>query len=182
MKIMRTFKGNIYSPEVYLSFLNDIDSRSTWVDSYIFTRLTFNWVELMQKEVGAIFADTIIFFSFFHYCLALRMAKSLSKGIFLFIVIVKEPAKHRGSEKAHSIDEVKKLFNSWQKQRTNVSQWYKSLVEFVTITGFMFRTKEKKCQFCGSSNINVFWRKMKPGGLYCSKNPWHIPVCSYESL
>lgn len=70
-------------------------------------------LSLCKKNFGAIFADTIIFLSFFHYCLALRMAKSLSKGIFLFIVIVREPAKHRGSEKAHRIDEVKKLFNNW---------------------------------------------------------------------
>lgn len=54
----------------------------------------------VKKNVGAINADTIIFLSFFHYYLALTMTKSLSKGIFLFIVIVREPAKHKGTGKA----------------------------------------------------------------------------------
>lgn len=58
-----------------------------------------------KKYFGAIFADTIILLSFFHYCWALRIAKSLSKGIFLFIVIVREPAKHKDAEKALRLDE-----------------------------------------------------------------------------
>lgn len=60
---------------------------------------------LCKKYFGAIFADTIIFLSFSHYSLALRVAKSPSKGIFLFIVIVREPAKHKDTEKPHWVDE-----------------------------------------------------------------------------
>lgn len=37
----------------------------------------------------------------------------MSKGIFLFIVIARGPVKHKGTEKALRIDEVKKLFKSW---------------------------------------------------------------------
>lgn len=71
-----------------------------------------------KKYFGATFADTMIFLSFFHYCLALRIGKSLSKGIFLFIVIVREPVKHKGTKKPLRIDEeaIEKLI----KQRTNV--------------------------------------------------------------
>jgi len=41
------------------------------------------------------------------------MSKSLSKGIFLFIVIVRETVKRKGTKKPLRIDEVKKLFKSW---------------------------------------------------------------------
>lgn len=67
---------------------------------------------LCKKYFGAIFADTIIFLSYLFYGLDLRMSKSLSKDIFLFIVIVREPMKHKCSEHTLRI-EVNKLIKSW---------------------------------------------------------------------